>query len=141
MDERTVSKFPELSVRASPRDKEGWKARLREELLALISYVKINKEQDRDWFHIECDPTGTKWTGKCWYFHEKIKYEFDLEFEIPVTYPEAAPEIKLPQLEGLTSKMYRGGKICQTLHFQPLWTRNVPRYGLAHCLALSVLSE
>jgi ufm1-conjugating enzyme 1 len=134
----TVSKLPLLSVRASPRDKEAWNARLKEELTALIQYVQINKEQDKDWFHIECNPHGTRWTGRCWYYYEQIRYEFDLEFDIPVTYPISAPELKLPQLEGLTSKMYRGGKICQTIHFQPLWARNVPRFGIAHSLALSV---
>ena len=106
--------------------------------LSFAQYVKINKEQDKDWFQIECNKTGTRWNGKCWYFYEQMRYEFDLEFEVPVTYPEAAPELRLPQLEGLTSKMYRGGKICQTLHFQPLWARNIPRFGIAHSLALSV---
>lgn len=101
-------------------------------------YVKLNKEEDKDWFHIECNKTGTRWNGTCWYYYEQIRYEFDLEFEIPVTYPDTPPELKLPQLEGLTSKMYRGGKICQTVHFQPLWTKNVPRFGVAHSLALSV---
>lgn len=104
----------------------------------ILQYVKLNKEEDKDWFHIECNKTGTRWTGTCWYFYDQIRYEFDLEFEIPVAYPSAAPELKLPQLEGLTSKMYRGGKICQTVHFQPLWAKNVPRFGIAHSLALSV---
>jgi ufm1-conjugating enzyme 1 len=134
----TVSKIPLLTVRASPRDGDAWTARLKEELTALIKYVQNNKEQDKDWFHIECNPHGTRWSGRCWYFYDQIRYEFDLEFDIPVTYPAAAPELKLPQLDGLTSKMYRGGKICQTLHFQPLWARNVPSMGVAHCLALSV---
>jgi hypothetical protein len=31
-----------------------------------------------------------------------------------------------------------GGKICMTDHFQPLWVRNVPRFGIAHALALGV---
>ena len=25
--------------------------------------------------------------------------------------------------------MYRGGKICLTDHFKPLWGRNVPKFG------------
>ena len=29
-------------------------------------------------------------------------------------------------------------KICMTDHFQPLWARNVPRFGIAHALALGV---
>lgn len=35
-----------------------------------------------------------------------------------------APEIELPELEGKTAKMYRGGKICLTIHFKPLWAKN-----------------
>ncbi len=27
----------------------------------------------------------------------------------------------------------RGGKICTSIHFKPLWSKNVPRFGLAHC--------
>ena len=33
---------------------------------------------------------------------------------------------------------YRGGKICLTDHFKPLWARNVPRFGIAHAMALGV---
>lgn len=36
----TVSKLPLLTVRASPRDKEAWTARLKEELTALIQVRK-----------------------------------------------------------------------------------------------------
>ena len=61
-------------------------------------------------------------------------------YQMPVTYPSTAPEIQLPELEGKTSKMYRGGKICLTIHFNPLWSRNVPRFGIAHALALGVRS-
>lgn len=32
----------------------------------------------------------------------------------------------------------RGGKICLTDHFYPLWARNVPHFGIAHALALGV---
>ena len=35
-------------------------------------------------------------------------------------------------------QMYRGGKICLTDHFKPLWGRNVPRFGIAHALALGL---
>ena len=45
-----------------------------------------------------------------WTFHDSIKYEFDLEFDIPVSYPSVAPELALPELDGKTEKMYRGGK-------------------------------
>lgn len=38
--------------------------------------------------------------------------------------PAVAPEIELPELEGKTAKMYRGGKICLTIHFKPLWAKN-----------------
>ena len=31
-----------------------------------------------------------------------------------------------------------GGKICLTDHFKPLWARNVPRFGIAHAMALGV---
>lgn len=58
--------------------------------------------------------------------------------KIPVAYPTTAPEIELPELEGKTAKMYRGGKICLTDHFYPLWARNVNRFGVAHALALGV---
>ena len=62
-----------------------------------------------------------EYQGKCWYIHDLLKYEFDVEFDIPVTYPTTAPEIALPELDGKTAKMYRGGKICMTDHFKPLW--------------------
>ena len=41
-----------------------------------------------------------------------IKYEFKLEFEIPPAYPATNIELILPELDGKTEKMYRGGKIC-----------------------------
>lgn len=55
-----------------------------------------------------------------------------------MTYPATAPEIALPELDGKTAKMYRGGKICLTDHFKPLWSRNVPKFGIAHAMALGV---
>jgi hypothetical protein len=58
--------------------------------------------------------------------------------QIPVTYPTTAPEIALPELDGKTAKMFRGGKICLSDHFKPLWGRNVPRFGIAHAMALGV---
>lgn len=60
------------------------------------------------------------------------------QFQIPITYPTTAPEIALPELDGKTAKMYRGGKICLTDHFKPLWARNVPKFGIAHAMALGV---
>mmetsp|Transcript_21745 Transcript_21745/g.88616 ORF Transcript_21745/g.88616 Transcript_21745/m.88616 type:complete len:164 (-) Transcript_21745:451-942(-) len=141
MDEGTKSvlqKIPLLRTNAGPRNADGWKRRLKEELLAVIKYVSNNKEQDRDWFFIQPDEKGIKWTGKCWYYLDQVRYEFELEFEIPATYPTTAPELKLPELDGKTAKMYRGGKICQTIHFQPLWARNVPHFGIAHALAMGL---
>ncbi len=31
-----------------------------------------------------------------------------------------------------------GGKICLSIHFMPLWAKNVPHFGIAHALALGV---
>ena len=44
----------------------------------------------------------------------------------------------MPELDGKTAKMYRGGKICLTDHFKPLWARNVPKFGIGHAMALGV---
>uniref|UniRef100_A0A8C5CLX3 Ubiquitin-fold modifier-conjugating enzyme 1 n=1 Tax=Gadus morhua TaxID=8049 RepID=A0A8C5CLX3_GADMO len=93
---------------------------------------------DNDWFRLESNREGTRWFGKCWYVHELLRYEFDVEFDVPATYPATAPEVALPELEGKTAKMYRGGRICLTDHFKPLWARNVPRFGLAHLMALGL---
>ena len=79
-----------------------------------------------------------RWTGKCWTFYKGIRYEYELEFDIPVTYPVTNPDLCLPELDGKTAKMYRGGKICLDIHFQPLWQRNVPKFGIAHALALGL---
>ncbi|CAK5067118.1 unnamed protein product [Meloidogyne enterolobii] len=106
---------------------------------------------DSDWFRLESNSDGTRWFGKCWTYHDKIKYEFDIEFDLPVTYPKTAPEIgshvltsyfnifiALPELDGKTAKMYRGGKICLSDHFKPLWSRNAPKFGIAHALSLGL---
>lgn len=50
--------------------------------MALIKYVEINKAEDNDWFKIESNKEGTKWKGKCWYIHNLVRYEFDLQFEV-----------------------------------------------------------
>ncbi|KAL2895386.1 Ubiquitin-fold modifier-conjugating enzyme 1 [Bienertia sinuspersici] len=121
----TLTKIPLLTKKAGPRDGEAWTERLKEEYKALIAYTSMNKSNDNDWFRITAsNPQGTRWTGKCWYIHNLLKYEFDLQFDIPVTYPATAPELELPQLDGKTQKMYRGGKICLTVHFKPLWAKN-----------------
>ena len=44
----------------------------------------------------------------------------------------------MPELDGKTEKMYRGGKICLDSHFRPLWARNEPRFGIAHAMALGM---
>jgi ufm1-conjugating enzyme 1 len=141
MDPQTkesVKRIPLLKTKAGPRDGEKWVERLKEEYASLIQFVQNNKEQDHHWFNLESNATGTRWYGKCWHYYKQEKYEFDVEFDIPVTYPQTAPEIALPQLEGKTVKMYRGGKICMTTHFHPLWARNVPYFGVSHALALGL---
>ncbi|PVD26973.1 hypothetical protein C0Q70_12122 [Pomacea canaliculata] len=135
---KTLAQIPLLKTKAGPRDGEQWVQRLKEEYLSLIQYVKNNKDSDNDWFRLESNKEGTRWFGKCWYIHELLKYEFDVEFDIPVTYPTTAVEIALPELDGKTAKMYRGGKICLTDHFKPLWARNVPKFGIAHAMALGL---
>ncbi|KAG7985320.1 hypothetical protein I3843_03G019900 [Carya illinoinensis] len=34
--------------------------------------------------------------------------------------------------------MYRGGKICLTVHFKLLWAKNCPGFGIAHALCLGL---
>ncbi|MQL87278.1 hypothetical protein Taro_019792 [Colocasia esculenta] len=154
-----LTQIPLLATRAGPRDGAAWTQRLKEEYRALIAYSGMNKANDNDWFRISAaNPQGTRWTGRCWYVHNLRRYEFDVQFDIPVTYPATAPEIELPQLDGKTQKaghpdlplrrdlelriitviMYRGGKICLTVHFKPLWAKNCPRFGIAHALCLGL---
>ncbi|XP_074794226.1 ubiquitin-fold modifier-conjugating enzyme 1 isoform X2 [Natator depressus] len=104
---RVVAELPLLRTNAGPRDRELWVQRLKEEYQALIKYVENNKNADNDWFRLESNKEGTRWFGKCWYIHDLLKYEFALEFDIPVTYPSTAPEIAIPELDGKTAKMYR----------------------------------
>jgi hypothetical protein len=47
-------------------------------------------------FRLESNKEGTRWFGKCWHIVDLKKFEFDVEFDIPVTYPMTAPEIALP---------------------------------------------
>lgn len=135
---KTLSNIPLLKTKAGPRDKDLWPTRLKEEYQALIKYVGNNKESDNDWFRLESNKEGTRWWGKCWHIQDLLKYEFDVEFDIPVTYPSTAIEITLPEIDGKTAKMYRGGKICLTDHFKPLWAKNVPKFGIAHAMALGL---
>jgi ufm1-conjugating enzyme 1 len=125
----------------------------KQELQALIQYVQQNKAADSDWFTIAPETTppaatsssataapipGLRWAGRCWYVHNYVRHEFAFRFDVPATYPASAPEIEIPELEGKTAKMYRGGKICTTVHFKPLWSRNSPHFGLAHALCLGL---
>ncbi|GBG29415.1 Ubiquitin-fold modifier-conjugating enzyme 1 [Hondaea fermentalgiana] len=136
---QTVRKLPLLKARAGPRDAQDvWKERLKEEYVCLIEYVKINKERDSDWFSLKANSEGTSWSGTCWHYHENLRYEFKVIIELPVGYPLTPPEIKIPELNKKTIKMYHGGKICLDVHFNPLWTKNVPRFGVAHALALGL---
>nr|CAH8847229.1 unnamed protein product [Trichobilharzia regenti] len=132
---KTLAAIPLLKTKAGPLDGEMWVQRLKEEYQALIKYVENNKAADNDWFRIESNQNGTRWYGKCC---DMKKYEFDLNFDIPVSYPSTNPELALPELDGKTAKMYRGGKICLTDHFKPLWSRNVPKFGIAHAIALGL---
>ncbi|XP_003387571.1 PREDICTED: ubiquitin-fold modifier-conjugating enzyme 1-like [Amphimedon queenslandica] len=135
---KTLAAIPLLSIRAGPRDGDKWVERLKEEYVSLIKYISNNKEAGTDWFRLESNKEGTRWFGKCWHVQDLRTYEFELEFDIPVTYPATGPEIAIPELDGKTAKMYRGGKICLTDHFKPLWARNVPKFGIAHAIALGL---
>merc|ERR1711865_283435 len=118
MESRIVKNIPPLTIHAGPRDPE-WPKRVMEEMKALMEYIQKSKKSDEDWFQVmpdKDDKTMTKWKGKCWYFLNNLKFNFDIEFEIPVTYPKSAFEIAIPKLDGTTNKMYRGGKICLTDH-------------------------
>ena len=48
----------------------------------LWKYVENNKAADIDWFRLESNKEGSRWFGKCWYIHELLKYEFDVEFDV-----------------------------------------------------------
>ncbi|KAL7668056.1 hypothetical protein ACOME3_008774 [Neoechinorhynchus agilis] len=134
-----VATIMAMSDRSGPQDGiEKWANRLKEEYTALIGYVKTNKMAGTDWFTLKSNKEGTLWKGKCWHMQDMRKYEFDLCIEIPASYPMAPPEMKLPQLDGKTAKMYRGGRICIDDHLIPLWARNAPKYGIAHALAIGL---
>ena len=47
-----------------------------------LQYVENNKKADNDWFRLQSNEQGTKWFGKCWYIHNLLKYEFDIEFDV-----------------------------------------------------------
>ncbi|OCT66650.1 hypothetical protein XELAEV_18042902mg [Xenopus laevis] len=129
---RVVSEIPLLKTLASPRDKELWVQRLKEEYQALIKYVENNKNADNDWFRLESNKEGTRWFGKCWYIHDLLKYEFDVEFDVLLHYHTVI------HFTFSLLSICRGGKICLTEHFKPLWARNVPKFGLGHLMALGL---
>lgn len=140
VENSVIDKIPKLSIEASPTDK-NWEDRLKEEYIALIEYIKLLKDEDSDWFEIkplDGKKPGVKWEGTCWYYYNFTKYEFKLQFEVPATYPSSPIELELPELDGKTPKMYRGGKICLDIHFSPLWAKNTPKFGIAHALALAL---
>ena len=49
-----VAAIPVLNVQAGPRETDQWVERVKEEYLALIQYIKQNKERDNDWFKGVC---------------------------------------------------------------------------------------
>ena len=48
-----VAAIPTLKTQAGPRDEENWGMRVKEEYIALIQYIKQNKERDNDWFKLQ----------------------------------------------------------------------------------------
>ena len=56
----------------------------------------------------------------------QLKYEFDVEFDIPVTYPMTSPEIALPELDGKTAKVKRL-LTCMVKYLHPLPCSDVQR--------------
>ena len=134
--------------------------------------MELNKQLDNDWFTLEAaNSLGTRWKGKCWYIHNYLKYEFDLQFEVsffrnlcllsqnhlrsPSHTLPLRSRCNYPNWRGRRPRCTgtnayntiffrtnkdekRGGKICLTVHFKPLWAKNVPHFGIAHGLALGV---
>ena len=131
-------RLPTFTTNLGPNDPK-WAERLREELVALVGYVEDAAEDDKDWFDVQpVDEKGLKWEGSCWFLHEMKKYEFIVNFEIPAGYPTTPIEIQLPELDGKTEKMYRGGYICMDTHFAPEWRANSPKYGIVHAMCLAL---
>lgn len=95
--EESANKIPLLTTHAGPKD-EGWKDRLKEEIRTLITYVKINKDSDNDWFKVQPNKEGTHWEGTCAYTHNLVRYTFKLQFDIPATYPSSPIELEIPEL-------------------------------------------
>lgn len=60
---RAVQRIPLLSVRAGPRDGAPWRERLKEEYKALITLIRMNKENDNDWFVLAADEAGVRYAA------------------------------------------------------------------------------
>jgi len=58
--------------------------------------VENNKAADIDWFRLESNKEGTRWFGKCWYIHELLKYELDVEFDVSLCNLVCNISINLP---------------------------------------------
>lgn len=52
----------------------------------VFQYVQNNKAADNDWFRLESNKEGTRWFGKCWFIHNLLKYEFDVEFDVSLQF-------------------------------------------------------
>lgn len=76
LDESTkqvLKKIPLLKNNMGPRDGDLWLERLKEEYEVLITFINNNKTNDSDWFRLESNADGTRWFGKCWYYHKMVK--------------------------------------------------------------------
>ena len=59
-----VAAIPTLKTNAGPRDTDNWTTRVKEEYIALIQYIKQNKERDNDWFKLESNKYDLKLESK-----------------------------------------------------------------------------
>lgn len=80
----------------------------------------INEQIERQGL-VPYNPEGTRWKGKCWYVHNHVKYEFDLQFNIPATAPE---------LDGKTKRCTEEGKLLDST-FQAAMGEELPQ--IWHC--------
>jgi len=72
-----------------------------------FQYVQNNKEADNDWFRLESNKEGTRWFGKCWYIHELLKYEFDVEFDVSKDWFDFFTLEDFPQNTDIRFYLYR----------------------------------
>ncbi|KAJ1612386.1 hypothetical protein OJ253_556 [Cryptosporidium canis] len=115
-----LENVPQITINAGPSDSQ-WHDRLKEELRALIGYTTLLKDSGEEWFNIKPFQNGTRFY-----------------FNVPDKYPVTPFELEIPELDGKTLKMYRGGKICLDTHFIPLWSKNCPKFGIVHALAFGL---